>query len=190
MWGGGADGRGPDRRERPERLPVFAVCRPPLFSGMTDENAFRYLPVRAAPGESGAAQRRTFDLSELTVIATVAVCDIDESPTTNTLPSISMKITQCVRLADESLVRLDMDRGVTSVRHGAAEGEVISWKVSADDVIAEILDLVRDDNPEAHPWDELAEAARKRGIDVDAATLSGLPYQVLLSAEVVSVFVL
>ncbi len=101
-----------------------------------------------------------------------------------------MKITQCVRLADGSLIRLDVDRGVTSVRHGAAEGEVISWKGPADDLIAEILDLVGDDDPEAHPWHELAEAARKRGVDVDAATLSGLPYQVLLSAEVVSVFVL
>lgn len=160
---------------------------------MNDENAFHYLPVRAAPGGSDTAQRRAFDLSELKVVATVAVCDIDENPTMNTLPSISMKITQCVRLADESLIRLDMDRGVTSVRHGAAEGEVISWKVPADDVIAEVLDLVRaddEDDPEAHPWDELAEAARKRGVDVDAATLSGLPYQVLLSAEVVSVFVL
>ncbi|WP_207218961.1 hypothetical protein [Pengzhenrongella frigida] len=160
---------------------------------LTDENAFRYVPVRAATGGRDIAQRRAFDLPELNVVATVAVCDVDENPTRNTLPNISMKITQCVRLADESLIRLDMDRGVTSVRHGAAEGEVISWKRPADEVIAEILDLVRtddEDDPEAHPWDDLAEAARKRGIDVDAATLSGLPYQVLLSAEVVSVFVL
>lgn len=143
--------------------------------------------------DSGPAHARAFDLSELKAVATVAVCDVDETPTSNTLPSISVKITQCVRLADESLVRLDMDRGFTSVRHGAADGEAVSWKRPDDELIAEILDLVRaddEDDPEAHPWDELAEAARKRGVDVDAATLSGLPYQVLLSAEVVSMFVL
>jgi hypothetical protein len=59
-------------------------------------------------------------------------------------------------------------------------------------VIAEVLDLVRADDelvPQAHPWDELAAAARKRGVHVDAATLSALPYEVLLSAEVADTFV-
>jgi hypothetical protein len=157
-----------------------------------DDDPIRYVPVPGAPGRSSTPQTRAFDLSELRVIATVAVCDVDQIETMNTLPSISMKITQCVRLSDESLVRLDMDRGVTSVHHGAAEAQVISWKVPADDLIAEVLDLVRADDekdPERHPWDELADAARKRGVDVDAATLSALPYQVLLSAEVVAVFV-
>jgi len=159
--------------------------------GTGDENGFRYVSLRPVPEGSRPAQTRAFDLPELTVVATVAVCDIDETPTANTLPSISVKITQCVRLADESLIRLDMDRGVTAVRHGPV-GHAVSWKRPADDVIAEILDLVRtddEDDPTAHPWDELAEAARKRGVDVDAATLSGLPYQVLLSAEVVSLLV-
>ena len=36
---------------------------------------------------------------------------------------------------------------------------------------------------------ELAAAARKRGVDVDAATLSALPYEVLLSAEVAETLV-
>jgi hypothetical protein len=145
------------------------------------------------PGGSGPVQTRAFDLRDLKAVATVAVCDVDQTPTSNTLPNISVTITQYIRLADESLVRLDMDRGFTSVRHGAADGEAVSWRRPADELIAEVLDLVRADDendPEAHPWDELAEAARKRGVEVDAATLSGLPYHVLLSAEVVSVFVL
>lgn len=182
--------RGPDRRTRSEGLSVAPRAQRQLFSDVTEANSIRYLPVRTTPGGDSATQNRPFDLSELQVMATVAVCELDESPTGNTLPSISMKITQCVRLADGSLIRLDMDRGVTSVRHGAAEGETISWKMPADDVIAEVLALVRDDSPDAHPWDELAKAAHRRGVDVDAATLSGLPYQVLLSADVVSAFVL
>jgi hypothetical protein len=160
---------------------------------VTDGDELRYLPVRAAPGGSSPLHTRAFDLRELKAVATVAVCEVDHTPTSNTLPNISVKITQFIRLADESLVRLDMDRGFTAVRHGAADGEAVSWKRPADELIAEVLDLVRaddEDNPGAHPWDELAEAARKRGIEVDATTLSRLPYHVLLSAQVVSVLVL
>ena len=40
----------------------------------------------------------------------------------NALPSISMSIVQHVRLSDGSLVRLDMDRGVTPARHGGPTG--------------------------------------------------------------------
>jgi len=158
---------------------------------MTDDRQVHYLPA-SGPGGSEPAQTRASDLSELEVVATVAVCDLDDPPTANTLPNISMKITQYVRLVDESLVRLDADRGVTAAYHGAAVGDAISWKRPFDEVIAEILVLVRpydEDDPDEHPWDELAEAARQRGVEVDAATLSRLPFQVLLSAEVVSAFV-
>ena len=163
-----------------------------MLSGVTDEVPIRYVPVPGAPGRSGRAKSRALDLSELKVTGTVAVCELDETPTANTLPSISVKITQYVRLSDDSLIRLDMDRGVTSVRHGADVGEVISWKQPLEQVVAEVLDLVRADDeqdPQRHPWDELAAAARKRGVDVDAATLSALPYEVFLSAEVAEILV-
>lgn len=85
-----------------------------------------------------------------------------------------------------------MDRGVTSVRHGSGEDEEVSWARTVSDFVAEVLDLVQpeddEDNHDPHPWEELAEAARKRGIDVDDAALRELPYQVLLTAELIAVF--
>jgi hypothetical protein len=148
-----------------------------------------YAPFHGKPGDAEPAQRLPFDLSDLRVIGTLAICDVDETPPDNVRPTISVKITQYVRLSDESLIRLDMDRGVTTGGRGAGEG--ISWKRTADDLIAEILDLVRADdpsNPESHPWEELAEAARRRGVEVDGATLRELPYRVLLTDEVTVLF--
>ncbi|GAA4127036.1 hypothetical protein GCM10022215_37230 [Nocardioides fonticola] len=55
-----------------------------------------------------------------------------------------------------------------------------------------MLAVVRADDPAdpaAHPWAELAEAARRRGIEVGAASLSALPYRVVFTAEAVAVFV-
>ena len=142
--------------------------------------------------EGERAKRRRLDLADLAPVATVAVCELDAPPADTSAPGVSMKITQCVRLSDDSLIRLDMDRGVASWRHGAPPGEPISWKRPLDEVIAEVLVLVSaevGDDPDGHPWDELAAAARTRGVDVDAEILSRLPYQVLLSAEAVAVFV-
>ncbi|WP_369373898.1 hypothetical protein AB1046_07480 [Promicromonospora sp. Populi] len=150
----------------------------------------RYAPLHGSPGDGEPPQRLPFDLSGLRAIGTLAICDVDETPTTaNVGPSISVNITQYVRLSDESLIRLDMDRGFTEVRNGA--GEDVSWKRTADDLIAEILDLVQGDdrhNPGSHPWEDLAEAARRRGVDVDGATLRELPYRVLLTDELTVLF--
>lgn len=157
---------------------------------MTGERGFHFIPIHRTSGGRGPVRSQPFILHELRVVGTLAVCDVDKTPTPNALPSISVKITQYVRLADESLIRLDLDRGFTSVRHGA--GTTVSWKRTTSDLIAEILDLVgtddEDHHPGSHPWEQLAEAARRRGIDVSAATLSELPYQVLLTAEVASLF--
>jgi hypothetical protein len=157
---------------------------------MTGEHErFHYAPIHGRPGDPEPAQRLPFDLPALPVIGTLAICDLDETPTDNVGPSINVKITQYVRLSDESLIRLDMDRGFTDVRSGADED--VSWKRSADGLIAEILDLVQGDdrhNPGTHPWEDLAEAAQRRGVDVDGATLRELPYRVLLTDELIDLF--
>ncbi len=156
-----------------------------------DDGGWHYVPA-GTETEGDRAKRRRFDLTELRPVATVAVCEPAAPPAGNALPGVRMTITQCVRLSDDSLIRLDMDRGVTSWRHGAPPGAPISWKRPLDEVIAEVLDLVGtddEDDPGGHPWEELAAAARTRGVEVDAETLSRLPYQVLLSAEAVAVFV-
>lgn len=157
---------------------------------MTDENAFRYGPAHEASEREALEKSRPFNVHDLSVVGSLAICDIDERPTANIRPSMTVKITQYVRLSDESLIRLDMDRGVTSVRHGVSEDEEVSWAQTASDFVAEVLDLVQpddEDNADPHPWDELAQAAQKRGIDVAGAALRGLPYQVLLTAKLLAV---
>jgi hypothetical protein len=157
---------------------------------MTDEHGFRFVPVHGTPAPGAFEKSRPFNMHDLAVVGVLAICDIDESPTANTLPSMSVKITQYVHLADDSLIRLDMDRGFTSVRHGLGEYEAVSWARTASDFVAEVLDLVQPDdeeNTDPHPWEELAQAARRREIDVDGAVLRGLSYQVLLTAELLAV---
>ncbi|WP_154675667.1 hypothetical protein [Parafrankia elaeagni] len=158
-----------------------------MSDGRTTDD-FRFVPVHA-PGAGELEKTQPFNLHDLGVVGTLAVCDVDEPPKENTLPSTSIKITQYIRLVDNSLIRLDMDRGFTAFRY-AASGEV-SWARKAGDLVAEILDLVRaddEDDPDLHPWEELAEAAQKRGISVNGAVLRELPYQVLLTAEVIALF--
>ncbi len=156
-----------------------------------DDGGWRYVPV-GSETEADRAKRRPLHVAELTPVATVAVCDIGTPSPDNTAPTVAMTITQCIRLTDDSLIRLDMDRGFSSSHHGAPPGAPISWKRPLDEVIAEVLALVGsddEDDPDGHPWEELAAAARTRGVEVNAETLSRLPYQVLLSAEAIAVFV-
>jgi len=102
---------------------------------------------------------------------------------------MSMKMTQYLRLSDESMIRLDMDRGVSSFQHG--QSATVSWKRSAAAVIAEVLTLVKGDDvaqPDSFPWDDHAKAARLRGIAVDAEALRDLPHTVLLSDELATIY--
>jgi hypothetical protein len=148
----------------------------------------RYVPIR--PGSAGIepAQRLSFDLSSLSVTGLVIICELDDPPPGNSRPSMSMKMTQYLRLSDESMIRLDMDRGVSSSRFG--HNEVTSWKRSAADVISEVLTLVQADaaEPDSFPWEEYAKAARLRGIAVGAEALLDLPHTVLLSDELATIY--
>jgi hypothetical protein len=102
---------------------------------------------------------------------------------------MNMKMTQYLRLSDESMIRLDMDRGVSSFKHGHIGA--VSWKRSSADVISEVLTLVQADDaakPDSFPWEEYAKAARLRGIAVDAEVLRGLPHTVLLSDELATIY--
>lgn len=125
---------------------------------------------------------------QLQVTATVALCEIDRTPTDNIRPYISVKIIQCVQMNDGSAISLDMVRGFTAISHGPGPA---TWRRTSTDLITEILDLVRIDDPKKpgeHPWDELSEAAHQRGIDISADSLRNLPYKVILSDEVIDAF--
>jgi len=121
------------------------------------------------------------DLRHNKVIGVVAVCDVDKAPTENVRPTMSMSIRQFLKLADQSMIHIDMDRGVTTtVLNGDA-----TWKRTADDIIAEVVMLVQADaehvGPDTFPWQLYAEAAQERGLDIQASDLVGVPYTVLIS---------
>ncbi|GAA1206127.1 hypothetical protein [Rhodoglobus aureus] len=148
-----------------------------------------YAPIRQGAERTEILHRLPFDLSTLSVTGLVIICERDDPVPENTRPHMSMKMTQYLRLSDDSMIRLDMDRGVTVSRHGG--GDVVSWKQPAAAVISEVLDLVRNDdaaNPDSFPWEAYAEAAQLRGISVDADDLRGLPHTVLLSDELTEIY--
>ncbi|MBX0301083.1 hypothetical protein K2F54_13995 [Cryobacterium sp. 1639] len=147
-----------------------------------------YVPITRGSGGQ-PAHRTPFDIASLSVTGLVIVCELDDPVPENSRPSMSMKITQYLRLSDQSMIRLDMDRGVSSSQHGRSG--TVSWKRSSAHVIAEVLALVKGDDaakPDSFPWEDYAEAARLRGIAVDAEVLRDLRHTVLLSDELASIY--
>lgn len=153
-----------------------------------DAERVQYVPLQPEAAAAQPAQRLPFDISKLSVKGLVIVCELNDPPPGNSMPSMSMKMTQYLRLSDDSLIRLDMDRGVDSFRYGSTEP--ISWKRTSADVVLEVLTLVQADDPEpgSFSWEEYARAARLRGISVAAETLRDLPHTVLLSDELAAKF--
>lgn len=154
---------------------------------VNDERA-EYVPIGGRSARAEPAHRLPFDISSLSVTGLVIICELDDPPEGNSAPSISQKMTQYLRLSDESMIRLDMDRGVNSFRHGHTEP--VSWKRSAADVISEVITLIQAYAPEPNsfPWEQYAQAARLRGILVEADALRDLPHTVLLSDELAELY--
>jgi hypothetical protein len=148
----------------------------------------RYVPMRQESVGIERSHRLPFDISSLWVTGLVIICELDDPVPENSRPTMSMKMTQYLRLSDDSMIRLDMDRGVSSSKFG--HGGAISWRRPAADVISEVLTLVQADaaDGESFPWDEYAQAARLRGIPVDAQALRELPHTVLLSDDLATVY--
>lgn len=156
---------------------------------MTDDaKRVRYVPIHPEAARTEPAKRLPFDLSKLSVTGLVIICELGDPPRGNSRPTMNMKMTQYLRLSDESMIRLDMDRGVTTFKYGYAEP--LSWKRTSADVISEVLTLIQGDEPDpgSFPWEEYAQAARLRGIVVEAETLRDLPHAVLLSDELATIF--
>ena len=169
-------------------LLFLELLRHKLFYNMTDNDERpRYRPMRRGPAHTEPAQRLPFDISSLSVTGLIIICGLDNPTPGNSRPSMNMKITQCLRLSDESMIRLDMDRGVSAFKLGHTKE--VSWKRAAADVISEVLTLVKADATEADsfPWEQYAQAARLRGISVDAEVLRDLPRTVLLSNELATI---
>lgn len=153
-----------------------------------DTQKVRYVPLGDGGGHTEPFQRQPFDLSKLSVTGLVIVCERDDPPPGNSRPTLAMKMTQYLRLSDESMIRLDMDRGVVTFKYGYTEP--LSWKRTSADVITEVLTLIQGDEPDpgSFPWDDYSKAAQLRGISIAPDALSNLPYTVLLSDEIAAVF--
>jgi len=152
-----------------------------------DDGQIRYSAIRRRSTGAEPAHRLPFDVTRLAAAGIVVICEVDDPPPGNSRPSLSIRITQCLRLSDHSMIRLDMDRGVSSFMHGRSE--TVSWKRSAADVIAEVLTLVKADSAAdgTFPWEQYAAAAQLRGLQVEASHLCDLPVTVLLSDDVVRI---
>jgi hypothetical protein len=148
----------------------------------------RYVPSRPDRERVESVGRLRFAISDLSVSGLVIICELDDQPQGNSRPSQSLKITQYVRMSDESMIRLDMDRGMSSFKHG--HGRPVSWRRTAGQVLEEVLAIVQADDPEPgeFPWDEYAAAANLRGVSVDSASLRKLHPTVLLSDELARQF--
>ena len=155
---------------------------------MTDsDERGRYVLMQRGSVGIERAPRRPFDISSLSVTGPVIICELGDPVPENVRPTMTM--TQYLRLSDESMIRLDMDRGVASSKYGHVGA--VSWKRSAADVIEEVLNLARGDDaakPDSFPWEAYAEAAQLRGISVDAEALRDLPHTVLLSDELATIY--
>ena len=147
-----------------------------------------YGSVSDADGAPEPAHLAPIDIPAATVTALVIMCDMDDATHASDERSLLIQITQFLRLSDGSLIRLDMDRGLSRRRHGPTEP--ISWKRPAREVVAEVVNLVQSDalEPNAFPWDLYAEAAKRRGIHTSAAELSGIPWSVFLSGQLAEAY--
>lgn len=156
---------------------------------MTDPESIRYVPSDPMANYRIDPRVQPFDPAQLAVTGIVILCECQGPVPGSHVPAMHMSMTQFVRLADKSMIRLNMDRGVGSGQMNARE-EPVSWKSSGEEVLKEVLDLIRGDIPDRDefPWDDYARTARLRGISVSAETLMKLPVTVFLSDELIRVY--
>jgi hypothetical protein len=129
-----------------------------------------------AEGPEGAPPRR--------VVALGATCDV-RPPTDDPLRQ-RFSISEFALLDDGRRVILDHPRGYTL---GAPSGGVGDYE-TIESVTRDVLNAVipEDDDVDAgeeHPWSWLAELARARGLDITAEDLRELPYEVVLTDDVI-----
>jgi hypothetical protein len=116
-----------------------------------------------------------------------AICDL--RPQRTDLRDRDFLVSEFVTLADGRRVLLhDGGRGFTiGVRStGECEPRDVRSGLTLGDLTRDTLTVVLpddDDDPEPHPWAWLAGLARSRGLDVTAADLRELPYDVVFTDE-------
>ncbi|RBY86352.1 hypothetical protein [Blastococcus sp. TF02A-30] len=101
--------------------------------------------------------------------------------------AISFRVTEFADLSDGRRLRLHADRGFTT---GGAADLLAGLRLEqlTDDVLGAVLPDDAEDTGEDHPWAELAELLRARGVDVAPEDLRDLPYLVEFSERVLARF--
>jgi hypothetical protein len=133
---------------------------------------------RAVPPEAAGSVRPT------RVVGVGAICDL-RVPESGDERTQSFSVSEYLRWDDGQRVMLHHDRGFTI---GSSTGAVRGSESPAS-ITRTVLNVVLpddDDVEESHPWAWLAELARIQGVSVTAEDLRSLPYDVVLTEELMT----
>jgi hypothetical protein len=125
------------------------------------------------------------------VVGLGAICDLREVKS-NPPNAVSFSVAEFAVLEDGERVVLHRDRGFTlglrTTGSALRPGMNASFGETVESITRDVLNVVLpddEDDEEDHPWEWLAQLARERGLDVSADDLRGLPYEVVLSDNVI-----
>ena len=143
-------------------------------------------PYPGAPSGEAA-----FDLPPVEpgrVVGLGAICDL--RPLRAEPRSQGFTVSEFVTMDDGRRVLLhDGGRGLAAggVRTtGGWRAPDVRWGLTLEGLTRDVLTVVLpddDDDPEPHPWAWLSDLARARGLDVTAADLREMPYDVVFTDE-------
>jgi hypothetical protein len=121
----------------------------------------------------------------MSVVGVGAVCElVQDAPNPGNQKSFT--VSEFVLREDGNRVILHRDRGFSI--SNALPTDVWEWG-TVESMTRNVLNTVLpddDDSGEEHPWEWLAELAQSQGISVTADDLRDLPYEVVLSEELLS----
>ncbi|NGM15252.1 hypothetical protein [Verrucosispora sioxanthis] len=149
------------------------------MSGVADGWRAHPEAVDARPGLPPVAPGR--------VVGVGAICDL-RPRRPDDAGSQSFSVAEFVRLEDSRRVILHEDRGFTIGRTAAGPPSgAAPVHLTRDEITRNVMNVVLTDDgtaTEEHPWSWLADLARARGLNVTAAGLRRLPYEVVLTEQV------
>jgi hypothetical protein len=115
------------------------------------------------------------------VVGLGAICGLRTPDFDDDGRSQSFWVSEFARLANGRRVILHDARGFTI--GGGSNSGAVQDDLTPDSITRDVLAVVLPDPDDGqdHPWAWLAQLARARGLDVTAADLRGLPYEVVLT---------
>jgi hypothetical protein len=156
-----------------------------------DPSTWGWAPYPVEPGNENPARTEVGDDGAVLdaesagrVVGLGALCGLRASDID--AQSQSFWVSEFARLDNGRRVILHEDRGfTTSAPRGAGAGRPVRDGMTREDIVETVLAVVLPDpdDGEDHPWAWLARLAQRRGLDVTAEDLRGLPYEVVLTDD-------